>query len=425
MSVKIGFWAVVSLVIGSQIGSGIFMLPSSLAKFGAIGTISWIISGAGAIFLALVFSTLCRKIPKTGGPHNYVEEAFGRKFAFYTAWTYWVISWISSIAVVIAAVGYISNLFGGLGFLERLLLEIFILLSFMSINLYGLEASGKTELFFTILKIVPLLVLPLFCISSFEISHFIPVNPSGMNTFSALNAALLLTFWGFIGVECATTPAGSVYNPQKTIPRAIIIGTSVVAFIYFVSSTAIMGVVDPVVLSKSQAPFADVAKILFGGNWDKVFAVVAAIVCLGTLNAWILTSGQIALGAAKDNLFPKIFLKQNKFEAPVAAIAISCIGIIPFLFFSMSDDLSTQLEIIIDVSVTAFLYVYIICILAYLKILYKSKEITIINIFLGICSIVFCLLAMAGAELYMIFLSSVVVLSGVPVYFYNKKNNLF
>jgi APA family basic amino acid/polyamine antiporter len=422
MRVQIGFWAVVSLVIGSQIGSGIFMLPSSLARFGGLGTVSWLIAGMGAIFLALVFSMLCKKVPKTGGPHAYVQKAFGTSFSFFTAWTYWVISWVSSIAVVISAVGYISSLVGGLSWMQSFTLEMIIIFSFMAINLYGLEASGKTELIFTVLKVVPLLMLPIACIPVFNASHFTPLNPSDMPTLSALNAALLLTFWGFIGVECATTPAGSVKDPQKTIPRAIILGTITVAFIYFVSSTAIMGVIEPSALQKSEAPFADVAKILFGGNWDKIFAGIAVIVCLGTLNAWVLTSGQIALGAAKDHLFPKIFLKQNRFEAPVFAIAISCFGIIPFLFLSMSDTLGGQLEIIIDVSVTAFLFVYIICIISYIKILKEDGELTLSRLFLGLGAIIFCLWAMAGAELYMLGLSFLIILSGVPVYFYQKKH---
>ena len=81
VSRKIGFWSVFALVTGSQIGSGVFMLPANLASFGLFALVGWIISGIGAIALALVFAQLCSWFPKTGGPHVYVKEAF------------WIINW--------------------------------------------------------------------------------------------------------------------------------------------------------------------------------------------------------------------------------------------------------------------------------------------------------------------------------------------
>src|SRR5580704_3865971 len=106
MSQKIGFWAVFALVAGSQIGSGVFMQPASLAPFGLYGLFGWLISGAGAIALALVFAWLCANFPKTGGPCVYMQEAFGPVVGYFTGWTYWVISWVSTTVLFVAAVGY-------------------------------------------------------------------------------------------------------------------------------------------------------------------------------------------------------------------------------------------------------------------------------------------------------------------------------
>ena len=108
---KLSFRSVVSLVIGSQIGSGVFLLPASLAIVGPIGLFGWLVSGTGAIFLALVFAKLSMLVSnKGGGPHVYVEKAFGKQAAFFVAWTYWLVSWLSSLAVIIAAVSYFSLL---------------------------------------------------------------------------------------------------------------------------------------------------------------------------------------------------------------------------------------------------------------------------------------------------------------------------
>ena len=107
MSRKMGFWSVFALVTGSQIGTGVFMLPSSLAPYGISSLYGWVLSSLGAIALALVFAALCAQFPKTGGPHVYVKNAFGKPPAFFTGWTYWIISWVSTTAVIVSSVGYL------------------------------------------------------------------------------------------------------------------------------------------------------------------------------------------------------------------------------------------------------------------------------------------------------------------------------
>lgn len=100
MSKKIGFGSALSLVISSQVGSGIFMLPSSLALIGPISLFGWLVSGSFAIFLAILFARLCLDIPKEGGASSYVEAAFGKTLAFFTAWVYWLVYSISDTAVI-------------------------------------------------------------------------------------------------------------------------------------------------------------------------------------------------------------------------------------------------------------------------------------------------------------------------------------
>ena len=412
---KIGFWSVVSLVLGSQIGSGIFMLPSGLSPYGSLGLVSWVISGAGAIVLALVFAELCKQFPKTGGPHAYVHVAFGPTMGFFTAWSYWVISWVSSSAVVIAAVGYFGSLFGGFTPEINLCLEIGLLLLFMGVNLLGVRTSGHAEFVFTLLKIVPLILLPLACLPFIDIQNFKPFNPSTVSVTQGLNMAALLTIWGFIGIETATTPAGSVENPEKTIPRAIIVGTIAVAIIYLLNSATIMGVVPPADLKASQAPFSTVTHLIFGGNWHYIIAIVASVVCIGTLNAWILTSGQIALGAAQDRLFPAFFSHQNKYGAPVWGVVMSTFGVIPLLFFTLKADLVEQLLKIIDISVTAFLFIYGLCVLGYIRICYQ-RQASFIKKALGWIAWAFCGWTLLASDWIMLGLAFLVFISGLPVY---------
>ena len=419
---KMGFWAVTSLVAGSQIGTGIFLLPASMALFGAAGLTSWLITATGAMLLAFVFAGLCAKIPKTGGPHTFIETAFGKTFGFFSAWTYWVISWMSTPMVVISVVSYLSPVLGPLHPITNLVLEISCLLFITGLNLMGVRSAGRVEFVFTVLKLLPLLLVPVAGLWYFNMAHFVPFNPTGESTISVLNAAALLTLWGFIGVESATTPADSVENPKKTIPRAIITGTLLVALVYIFSSVVIMGVVPPEALASSKAPFADAAQIIFGGNWYIVISLAASIVCLGTLNAWVLTSGQIALGAASDGHLPKFFTIKNANGAPKWALIISSLGMTPVLIVTLNQDLISQVNTIIDVSVTAFLFVYVLSVLSYIKLFWKSG---IASNIIGVGALSFCGWALYSSGLKMVALASLITLTGLPVYLWKNRQELF
>jgi len=417
-----GFWNVTSLVAGSQIGTGIFLLPASMALFGAAGLSSWLITAVGAMLLAMVFANLSAKIPKTGGPHTFIEHSFGKTLGFFSAWTYWVISWMSTPMVVISIVSYLSPVFGTLHPFSNLMLEFLILLSVTSLNLSGVSSAGRVDFFFSILKLIPLFLVPFAGLFFFNMSHFEPFNPTTDSTLTVLNSAALLTLWGFIGVESATTTAGSVENPQKTIPRAIIVGTLIVAVIYIFSSTVIMGVVPPEALAKSKAPFADAAQIIFGGNWYLAISIAAAVVCMGTLNAWVLTSGQIALGAATDGHLPKFFSVKNSFGAPKWGLIFSSLGMIPVLIATMNQDLIQQINLIIDVSVTAFLFIYVLSTLSHLKICIESQNTK--GVLIGLFALSFCGWALYSSGILIVTFAALIPLTGLPFYLLKRRTRL-
>ncbi len=285
----------------------------------------------------------------------------------------------------------------------------------------------QKKFLFTVLKILPLIIVPIAGIFFIKTEHFIPFNPTGNSALSAINAAALLTLWGFIGVESATTPAGSVLNPTKTIPRAIIFGTLIVSFVYIFNSFVIMGVMQPNVLLQSKAPFSDAAALIFGGNWSYIISLVASIVCLGTLNAWILTSGQIALGAASDRLFPKFFARKNKKGAPILSLITSSIGMIPLLILTLDANLINQVNSIIDISVTAFLLVYLMSVLSYLKLFCNFRSVGTTTgrnaLLIGILALIFCGWALWASGLKMISLGLLITLSGAPIYLWNRRSH--
>lgn len=414
MSTKsmMGFWAVFAIVFGSQIGSGIFMLPSVLAPYGAFGIFGWCSAGLGAILLALIFSELCARYPQTGGPHVYVKAEFGNTSAFFIGWAYWLVSWISTSVVIVSAVAYLTPFFNDPSPNFNLLLEISLLLIVTALNCKSVKLSGQVEFALTILKFVPFVIVPLILFPNFDYSCIaISRDFSQFSPVKLMNMVTILCFWGFIGVECATTPAGSVRNPGKTIPRAIIFGTCCVALVYLVNSAAVMGVVPSYILGKSTAPFVDAINAVAGENVSYLFSAIASIVCIGTLNAWVLTSAQISLGLAEDKLLPRFFGEKNKEDSPYVSVLISSFGLVLMLILTKQESFSEQISYIINFSVVVFLLVYIACCLVYLKIMWREQR--RLKAFFGIFAMAFCLVTIFDSPIRTLIDSSLFFLSGL------------
>ena len=247
----------------------------------------------------------------------------------------------------------------------------------------------------------------------------------GGDIWSTISQTALLTFWGFIGVECATTPAGCVKRPEKNIPRAIILGTTCVAIVYLLNTISITGVVGFDKLAATNAPYATVLEHIFSHHSNIAISVMAIIVCIGTLNAWTLTSGQIAYGAHEEGLFPKIFGKTNSAGATVAAIVIAAIGSIPFLALEQFN--AGGLGKLIDLLVSIFLFVYLACCVSYMKLLYKwhsSRWSRIKTSMLAQFSIIFCIFALSQDILSSLIVLGIFLAIGFPVFWKRRASIL-
>ncbi len=418
---KIGFWPVLALVTGSQISSGVFILPTTLAPFGAYTFLGWILSGLGAMSLAYVFGQLCSRYPETGGPHVYVQKAFGPSAAFFVGWTYWLISWVSTTVVFAACVGYLRPVLGIDSALSYFMLQLLLLIAVTAINLRNAHIVGKAEFFLTILKFIPLIALPLLILPHYNIANLITSSEvAALPLHTLLSRIVLITFWGFIGLESATAPAGLVQNPQRTIPLALIIGTSCVALLYLFNSISIMGAVPGHLLATSAAPYVDAAQAALGGNWGIWIAIISSIVCLSTLNAWTLTSGQIAYGLGKAGLFPEFFCRETKEGAPWWGLIISGLGITPLLAMLSTKSLHEQVAAIIDVSVVSFLLVYLSCCLA-LLVLSRKKRCSYLTLVITAIATLFCMWIISQATLTTMMVSTLFTISGIPFYFLFKR----
>ncbi|MDR3151458.1 MAG: amino acid permease [Holosporaceae bacterium] len=413
-----GFRSVVAIVFGSQIGSGIFVLPSTLAPYGVYGVLGWIFAGIAAILLAFVFANLCSKYPRTGGPYTYVQEVFGTLPAFFVGWGYWLVSWISTTVVIISCIAYLDPLLsGGLSPQVGLCIEIALLAVVTAINCRSVELAGNFEFLLMFIKFIPFVVVPALVLDHFAVSNFeISSQNAALSSFDMIVNTVSLCIWGFIGVECGTTPAGAVENPSKTIPRAIIIGTCGVALVYIANSAAIMGVIPGKILATSRAPFVDALGIAIGGNQLilKTISFIAFMVCVGTLNAWMLASAQVSLGLAQDKLLPSFFAIKNKAGSPYVSILISSIGSIPILLLTKDENMAKQITDIIDISVKVFVVVYAACGLAFFKISLAERKTW--KSLIAALSVIFCLmLVLWDLDLKSTLIVSMFFLSGIFV----------
>lgn len=423
----LGLWMLTALVAGNMIGSGVFLLPAALANYGFIGIFSWIFTSLGALSLAIVFGKLSTMIPKTGGPYAYCREGFGDFIGFLIAYSYWIAVCVGNAAIVVAFVGYLTIFFPALG--EHPLSAFFAsattiwLLTF--VNMLGVRRAGTLQLITTVLKLIPLILITivgLFYLNSTSFEHF---NISGKSNFSAFTSAATLTLWSFIGVESATVPAENARNPRRDVLLATILGTLIASIVYIFSAIVIMGVVPLHQLAHSSAPYAEAAKIIFGGWGGKMIALGALISCFGTVNGWILLQGQIPYAAARDRLFPPIFARQSRFVTPAFALGISSLLITVLLLLTLSSSLVKQFTFTILLATLSSLIPYFFTVMSEFMLLVKQPQLfklkwPVLSVLVSMIAGVYAFWMIIGAGEEIVFYGMLLFLSGMPLYVWMK-----
>ena len=424
---QLGFWMCVALVVGNMIGSGIFLLPASLAPYGLNSVLAWLLTATGAVFLAAVFSGLSRAFPQAEGPYAYTRIAFGDLVAFVAAWGYWVSVWVGNAAIATGAVSYLSNLVPWIatqpGASAAVTIGFVWLLT--AINVIGVRAAGGVQIVTTVLKLVPLLAvagLGIFLVSTGD--HRLTWSAPGAPAMSldAVTAAATLTLWALLGFESASVTAERVIDPERNIPRATMIGTVLTAVIYILSCTAVLLVIPAKELAVSAAPFADVAKMFWGsaaGHWLALFAAISG---LGALNGWILLHGELPFQMAKSGLFPKVFAQVSPRQTPVAALCISSALVTVLVLMNYGKSMVQIFTFMILLSTTATLVLYLLCALAVLVLMRKGKLASAGGraaglAIAGVIGTIYSLWTLVGAGKDAVLWGFVLLLAAVPVFY--------
>jgi APA family basic amino acid/polyamine antiporter len=419
---SLGLATTTSMVIGNMVGSGVFLLPASLALYGIYSLWGWLFSTAGALVLAWVFSSLSRRSPRAGGPYAYPREAFGDFAGFLIAWMYWISIAASIAAIAVAFASYLTALVPAFGVHPLAGAGAALAASWLltGVNIWGVRAAGRVQLVTVILKLSPLLALAVFGIFHFN-PHMLATGHAGRSPLSALNSCAALTMWAFVGLECATVPADRVKDPEKTIPRATLIGTGIAAVFYILCTMAVMGVTPAASLAHSNAPFADAARILWGGWAGNLIALAAVISCFGALNGWILMAGQFPRAVAADDLFPRVFAREITRGTPALGLVFSSLIATLLILMNYSHGLVDMFNVIILIATFFTLVPYMLCSLAEVLLSRGVKRHTR-NVLLASLAFLFSLWAAAGTGRDSLYWGTLVMLAGLPIYVWQKRD---
>ena len=410
-----------ALVVGNMVGSGIFLLPASLGAFGGVSLLGWLFTTAGAMLLAITFAHWARALPRAGGPYAYTRATFGDFPAFLVAWGYWISICAGNAAIAAALVGYAAFFWPVLGSSSALAAGAAIASIWMLtlVNTRGVRAAGWVQLVTTVLKLAPLVAVAGFGLLVLQPGHFVPFNPSGRGTFAAVTSTAALTLWAFAGLESATIPADDVAEPDRTIPRATLVGTAMAAAVYIAATVAVMGVVPPAVLAGSDAPFAEAARRMWGPWAADFVAAGAAVACLGALNGWTLLLGQVPLAAATDGLLPEAFRKLSARGTPAAALVLSSALVTLIVVTNYTGGLVAAFTFIILLSMIAALVAYLFSSLALvvrsLRTRAGGRRLSG-PVAVPLLAAAYSVWAIAGAGRDPLFWGLVLLAAGVPVY---------
>lgn len=422
---KVGLLIAIALVVGNMIGSGVFLLPASLASFGGISILGWLFTSAGAVMVALLMARLSRMMPAVGGPYAYTRRGLGNLPAFLVAWGYWISIWSGNAAISVSLVGYLAVFFPTLAQTPALgaataLGAIWFL---TALNAWGVKEAGVLQLWTTVLKLLPLLAIGTLGLLYLDPGNFTPFNASGGSTISAVTATATLTLWAFVGLESATIPADSVRDPGRTIPRATVIGTLVAAVVYILATVGVMGILPQGTLADSTAPFADAGRLIWGGWAGSLIAIGAAVSAFGALNGWVLLQGQMPRAAALDGLFPPIFKRLSERGTPVAGLIISSILATGLIGLNFSASLVDQFTFIILLATLSTLIPYVFSSVAELVIFFRERERFSGERLAGastiaILALLYSLWAIVGSGSETVFWGFLLLLAGVPFYWW-------
>lgn len=428
-SKKVGFIGLVAIVVGSMIGGGIFNLPSNMAQGAALGPviIAWVITGFGMYFLANTFKSLSDIRPDlSAGIYSYAAEGFGKYVGFNSAWGYWLSAAIGNVSfavLLMQALGFFFPVFlSGNNWQSILGGSIFIWVMNMIVR-RGVKGATILNAISTVAKLVPLFLFIILLLYAFHwdklsFDFWGNQNPKLGSIFTQVESIMLVTLWAFVGIEGAVVISGRAKN-KSDVGKATLVGFVGAVLIYAAISIFSFGILNQAQLAALPDPSAAYVMKAIVGPWGAVVLNIGVIISiLGAWVAWTIMTSEVPSSAAFHGVFPKVFCKHNKHEAPVFALTLTSIIMQLTLIFAALE--KNAFLAIISISGSMILIPYVLSTMYLVKISFKNDALHITKKLAiqitGIIASVYAFWLLYAAGLKYILLSSILYSIGIFVY---------
>ena len=353
---RLGLWSAVAVLIGSTIGSGIFRTPASVAQRVddvPLFLAAWVIGGIVAVCGALTYAELAAAFPRSGGIYVFIREGFGPLPAFLFGWAelliirpgaYGAIG-ITASAYALRTVGLDpAASFANLPVREDQALGAVFIIIVATVNYYGIRRGAILQNLSTAFKVGALAAMILL---GFAIGHGMGFGPMLAQRSEVVLSPFLLAMvsilWAYDGWADLAFVGGEVKDPQRTLPRALIIGTGIVVVLYLGTSLVYLYLIPIAQMKQAELVAADVAQLLIGPAGIVAISAAVAVSTFGTLNGSMMTSPRIFFAMAEDGLFPKIIARvDERTGAPTGAILLGAVLGVIFVLIRKFTELADQ-----------------------------------------------------------------------------------
>ncbi len=327
-----------AIVVGTIIGSGIFLVPSEMMQ--AAGSaplvyLAWVVGGLLSLFGAMTYAELGALKPQAGGEYVYVRDGYGPLAGFLYAWTWFFIAKPASIASITTALVRILGTFPKLAFLSSTVAEyplhltwgqLFAIAATVLItllNYLGVKKAGDFQLVFTLLKIAMILAIVAigFSYSGGAMANFSSTFTGARGGIAGFMAALIAALWAYDGWNDLTMVAGEVKQPERNLPRALIFGMAIVAALYLLVNGAVQYVMPAAAIAASPRPASDAVSLVLGSAGARLVAAGMALSMLVTLNGTIMSGARVPFAVARDGYFFRTLGEVHaRFRTPSVAL---------------------------------------------------------------------------------------------------------
>jgi APA family basic amino acid/polyamine antiporter len=344
----LGFWSAVSIVIGTVIGSGVFLVPKRMiVEVGSTKALFsvWVVGGLLSLFGALTYAELAAAMPEAGGEYVFLRESYGPFWGYLYSWTQLVVAKSGSIATLGSGLYlYLSVFAPALGHsvvtipypigpggapLEinyGQLVSIVVILLLCAVNYVGVEAGGNFQVFVTIVKmalICAVIVAGIFS-GNGSLNHFHETAGIG-NGYSGFFAALVGALWAYDGWNNVSMVSSEIREPQRNLPRALIFGTAAVMATYLLINIAYFYVLSPAQVAHTDQVAAGMMARLYGPNAARAVTIAVLISILAALNGSILSGARVPYAMARDGYFFQPLARVHLvYRTPATSMIVLC-----------------------------------------------------------------------------------------------------